>query len=193
MPNSYTGPDSPEPFIDPTDQLVLVDLISAFHEFHEAAVERDERERDGVVEIGAPTDFMESSPFVIDYPEEDENAPVPYAQMKWLPRNELTAPAKKILVRIPNMSMGADFMPPKGKKYWNDVFIQIDSARYLLNSEGITAYPDSESLDDSGEHGDDSGDFWTVELLDWTVPPITPTQLQQLLKGFRMRRQPNNE
>lgn len=185
-------PGEPEFVLDPVEYLALTELISYFHVLHEAGLARNDREGNDAVEIGEASDHMELRKFVVHYNSEDEKVPSPYDQMRWTPIDKKTTTFSEILARIPRVEvLGADFRPPEDRLHWNDVFLEIDGVRYLLNGDGITAYADSEGIDDKGKESADSGDFFTVEVFAWAAPPVLPTELQAMLKAARMRRQTN--
>ncbi len=147
---------SPNPQ-DPSDEALFgaefdahIDLIVQLHRFHEHTVESDEIMEDRVISLnespGGPSDsklynWSKSSEALEDYL---------YDEMVYTPRpsTDTALWADKILVRFPRL---------RGKEITNitgnsgvvtpqDILIEVNGDRYLINDHVIVPYPDGEAL-----------------------------------------------
>ena len=194
-------PPSPE---DPRENLLgdefsaQASLLVWLHNYHEHGGESDATAKQRISLLASelapnPLPPVEQKLFI--WKDSDVRVLVghTYDEMEWRPKDGTNASVwvKSIFVRYPRLEgeQFANHVDETGALVPNDILIQVNEDRYLLNDRGLTPYVDGESLDFDKEElakprhpaGEKPNVLKVVGDHNWSVAPLSAVDLQKLL------------
>lgn len=179
----------------------LHELIAGLHIMHEVAEETDAHSASINSRIAQYALTTGTERFVF-YGDDEQVAPVIYDEMIWVPREDRQTLSsfgvQAAFVRFPRVKGEDVGLTEDGQDQpidVNDVFVEIvakngDAHRYLVNTNGIEAYTDADSVEfDESDIFDPSRDpstrpnVFTIAHGSRSELPIAPDALKQILIG----------